>query len=274
MVIIEAATMVAALTTANPKEYSIPGMVASKNSAIHRHSGTGAITGTDEAASMTGAEALTIEVAEVVSMITTTTGAAAIVATGSKDLRAELQAALPFFFSKILHFSFLLYATCYMNKKKFITISSTQTKKLGEKLAGELCGGEIICLSGDLGAGKTTFTQGLLKGLKIKGPYTSPTFGILKVYRKMHSTKRETQNDDALRDPRYAIHDIYHIDAYRITSKDLFELGWQDFAGKPGTATIIEWPEKVKKLIPTSALWINFEWVSEKERKITLSTKK
>ena len=67
---------------------------------------------------------------------------------------------------------------------------------------------------------------------------------------------------------------VFHIDAYRITSKDLLELGFKDFAGKENSITIIEWPEKVKKLIPTNALWINFQWLSEKERKMTVSIKK
>lgn len=138
---------------------------------------------------------------------------------------------------------------------EYVTTSSLQTKKLGHLLAEQLCGGEIICLSGDLGAGKTTFTQGLLKGLKIKGPYTSPTFAIMK-----HYTHKENN--------------VYHIDAYRVSAKDLSELGFKDFAGQKNSITIIEWPEKVKSLIPTSALWINFKWLSEKERKITLSTKK
>jgi tRNA threonylcarbamoyladenosine biosynthesis protein TsaE len=141
----------------------------------------------------------------------------------------------------------------------YTTTSTTQTKKLGALLAQELQGGEIICLSGDLGAGKTTFTQGLLKGLKIKGPYTSPTFAILKEYKipKHPNSPNST----------------YHIDAYRIGAKDLQELGFKDFAGKPNTITIIEWPEKVKKIIPKNAIWIYFEWTKDKERKITFETK-
>lgn len=139
-----------------------------------------------------------------------------------------------------------------MNTESFITTSGAQTKKLGQMLAEELCGGEIICLSGDLGTGKTTFTQGLLKGLKIKGPFTSPTFNIIKIYKNKTRT-------------------IYHIDAYRINSKDLMGLGWKDFAGKPNSIVIIEWAERIRKLIPTGALWIDFEWVSKKERKITLN---
>jgi tRNA threonylcarbamoyladenosine biosynthesis protein TsaE len=156
---------------------------------------------------------------------------------------------------------------------EYITTTATQTKKLGELIAGELCGGEIICLSGDLGAGKTTFTQGLLKGLKIKGPYTSPTFSIIKHYRK-EFPRNKKQETRVLHDPCSMIHDIFHIDAYRISAKDLIELGFKDFANQKNSVTIIEWPEKVKRIIPTTALYINFQWLSDKERKITISTKK
>ena len=141
-----------------------------------------------------------------------------------------------------------------MDKKSFITTSSAQTKKLGQMLAKELHGGEIICLSGDLGSGKTTFTQGILKGLRVKGPFTSPTFNIIKAYKiKSYS--------------------VYHVDAYRINSKDLIDLGWKDFAGKPNALVIIEWAERVKKIIPASALWINFEWISDKERRLIIGKK-
>lgn len=161
----------------------------------------------------------------------------------------------------------------FYSMNEFITTSSAQTKKLGELLAGELRGREIICLAGDLGAGKTTFTQGLLKGLKIKGPYTSPTFSIIKNYRKEFPIS-ESQLPSKSKNSNFKLLNIYHIDAYRINSKDLIELGFKDFTGKENSVTIIEWPEKVKKLIPTSALWINFQWLSDKERKITISTKK
>jgi len=141
-----------------------------------------------------------------------------------------------------------------MDTKSFITTSSVQTKKLGEMLAKELHGGDIICLSGDLGSGKTTFTQGILKGLGVKGPFTSPTFNIIKTY------KTKLKN-------------IYHIDAYRISYKDLLELGWKDFAGKSNSIVIIEWAERVKKIIPAKSFWIGFRWINDKERNITLSLK-
>ncbi len=141
--------------------------------------------------------------------------------------------------------------------------STLQTKKIAQLLAEELRGGEIICLAGDLGAGKTTFAQGLLKGLKIKGPYTSPTFAIVKEYKI--NLKFKISNLKLL--------SVYHIDAYRITAKDLLELGFGDFVGKKNTVVILEWPEKVKKIIPEDAVWINFRWVNEKAREITFDAK-
>lgn len=161
----------------------------------------------------------------------------------------------------------MLYVLCYMNTESFITTSGAKTKKLGQMLAEELRGGDIICLSGDLGTGKTTFTQGLLKGLKIKGPYTSPTFNIIKEYKvKSHKVfKKNTRYK--IRDTRYK---IYHIDAYRVNADDILNLAWKDFAGQPDSIVIIEWAERIKKLITSSALWIRFKWLSENEREIIL----
>lgn len=132
--------------------------------------------------------------------------------------------------------------------EKFITTSKTQTQKLGEELAKELRGGEIICLSGELGAGKTTFTQGLLRGLKAKGPYTSPTFVVMKKYER-----------------------VYHIDAYRIKDTDLLELGWEEMLADKKNIIIIEWAERVRKIIPDGAIWINFKWLNENKRELRFS---
>lgn len=159
--------------------------------------------------------------------------------------------------------------------KEFVTTSPQQTKKLAQKLASGFHGGEILCLSGNLGAGKTTFTQGLLEALGAEGPYTSPTFNIIKVYQvtslKVHQEKSELKIPKKL-DTRHSTLDIsrvYHIDAYRIKSDDLLDLGFNDFAGKENTVTIIEWPENVQDIIPESATWLNFEWLDENRRKIT-----
>jgi tRNA threonylcarbamoyladenosine biosynthesis protein TsaE len=141
--------------------------------------------------------------------------------------------------------------------QKFTTKNSKETQKLGTILAKELRSGKIICLSGDLGAGKTTFTQGFLEGLNVKGPHTSPTFLVMKEYK--------------IQDTRYEIQKAYHIDAYRINSKDIFNLGWEEIISNPQNIVIIEWADRIKDIIPKDALWIKFEWIDENIREINFS---
>jgi tRNA threonylcarbamoyladenosine biosynthesis protein TsaE len=154
---------------------------------------------------------------------------------------------------------------------KFTTTSKAQTQKLGEALAKELKGGEIICLSGDLGTGKTTFTQGLLKGLDIKGPYTSPTFVIMKHYHETCNMKHETKK--MLHATCSVLHDIYHIDAYRIKAEDLLELSWKEITADKNNIVIVEWAERVKKAIPQNAIWIKFKWIDENKRELKILQK-
>jgi len=153
--------------------------------------------------------------------------------------------------------------------KTFITNNSKETQALGEKLAQEIKGGEIIALKGDLGAGKTTFTQGLLKGLGTEGPYTSPTFLIMKEYKISEQKKVNNEQNE--------IKKVYHIDAYRVNTQDILNLGWEEIilpsADGSKNIIIIEWPERIEKIIPANALWINFEWMGENKRKITFKNK-
>lgn len=139
-------------------------------------------------------------------------------------------------------------------KKTFITKDSRETRKLGELLAGELRGGEIICLSGELGSGKTTFSQGVLKGLGAKGPYTSPTFVVLKHY--------------GTRNYELGIMNIYHIDAYRVSARDILDLGWEEIVADKNNVVIIEWAERIKKIIPKRATWMEFEHLEKNGRRI------
>jgi tRNA threonylcarbamoyladenosine biosynthesis protein TsaE len=147
-------------------------------------------------------------------------------------------------------------------EKEFITQSSKETQKLGKILAQELYGGEIICLTGELGAGKTTFTQGLLSGLEVEGPYTSPTFVIMKHYKKQDTGDKEQ-----------GIKNIYHIDAYRVSSHDIIDLGWEEIVSGKNNIIIVEWAERIADIIPKNALQINFQWINEDKRKITFKSK-
>jgi tRNA threonylcarbamoyladenosine biosynthesis protein TsaE len=152
---------------------------------------------------------------------------------------------------------------------KHISNSAKETQKLGEEMAEKLKSGDIICLSGDLGSGKTTFTQGLLKGLKIKGPYMSPTFLIIKHYKKEFPiSKSQFPNKFKIQNSKFKILNIYHMDAYRVSAKDILNLGWEEIIANPKNIIIIEWADRIKKIIPKDALWIKFEWMDENKREI------
>ena len=138
--------------------------------------------------------------------------------------------------------------------EKYITNSPGQTKELGEILAKEARTGVIICLQGDLGSGKTTFAQGFLSGLKVSGPHTSPTFVIMKKYQMPHGRQ-----------------DVYHVDAYRTKGKDILDLGWKEIISNKKNIVIIEWAERIKKIIPLHSLWIKFKLIDKNKRELTIA---
>jgi tRNA threonylcarbamoyladenosine biosynthesis protein TsaE len=116
--------------------------------------------------------------------------------------------------------------------------SAEETEQFGQTFASRLHANEILALRGDLGAGKTTFMQGLLKGFRIADTAQSPTFTYLQIY-----------NGDF---------PIYHFDLYRIKSERAFILhGFDEFLQSGGLAAI-EWPERIASLIPSEATCITF----------------
>ena len=117
---------------------------------------------------------------------------------------------------------------------KTLTISSLEDlERFANTLAEELKGGEVLGLVGDLGAGKTTFTQLLAKALGVKGDVRSPTFVLMQQY-KLHGK---------------TLHTLCHVDAYRLKdSSELRTIGLDDFAGAPGVVTVVEWADRVPEL--------------------------
>lgn len=152
-------------------------------------------------------------------------------------------------------------------KKVFITNNFKETQKLGKLLAEELKTGQIICLEGDLGSGKTTFTQGLLKGLKVRGPYTSPTFLIMKHYEKEFPISK-SQFPNKSKKIKSQIQNIYHIDAYRVGPVDILNLGWEEIISDKKNIIIVEWSDRIQKILPKNCLKIKFEWMDQDKRKI------
>lgn len=117
----------------------------------------------------------------------------------------------------------------------YITHSTHETRAIGKDLAKILQGGDILILKGPLGAGKTAFTKGIAEGLGITKEVTSPTFTIMSVY--------EVPGHDTIKE-------FVHVDTYRVESyEELLEIGFDEYLGKQDTITIIEWPEKVEKLL-------------------------
>ena len=138
-----------------------------------------------------------------------------------------------------------------MNDEKIIfTNNFEETQDLGKEFAKTLKGGETVALYGNLGGGKTTFTQGLALGLGIKKRIISPTFIIIRTY--------------ALRPKTF-----YHIDLYRIeTADDIRGLGIDEIINNSNNIVVVEWAEKMKNFLPKERIDIYFEYLDENKRKI------
>ena len=121
---------------------------------------------------------------------------------------------------------------------EYIVNTLEQTKQLAEQFADTLKVGDVVLLSGDLGAGKTTFTQFVFKYLGVQGVVNSPTFSVLKTY----NAKGLTLN---------------HFDAYRINTSEAIECGFDEVISSGEGITFIEWSENIKELLPLHCIKIN-----------------
>lgn len=139
------------------------------------------------------------------------------------------------------------------------TTSSKQTQEYGKKLAGTLRGGEVLAFSGELGAGKTTLIQGIAQGLGITQPITSPTFLLMRVYQ--------------LPKPKNGIAQLVHIDCYRIYSEqEIEDIGAVEYFGREDTVVLVEWPERIKKLLPRHTKTIMLELGKEENKRMIKTT--
>jgi tRNA threonylcarbamoyladenosine biosynthesis protein TsaE len=142
-----------------------------------------------------------------------------------------------------------------MDKMDIHIVSSSpeRTFEIGEIIGRILKKGDILALSGELGSGKTCFTQGLAKGLDVSAQYnvTSPTFTLLNEY------------PGRLK--------LSHLDVYRLSgAQDIEEIGYEDYFFGPGVI-VIEWAEKIEQLIPDYGIWVFFRHVDENTREIIIS---
>lgn len=122
----------------------------------------------------------------------------------------------------------------------FKTKSANETFSLGAEVAKRVTEGDVICLAGNLGVGKTVFVQGMASSLEILDPVTSPTFNLLNVY-----------------EARFP---VYHFDLYRLDhTAELADVGFYEYAYHDGGLSIIEWPDKFPDELPDYYLWIEIK---------------
>lgn len=134
-----------------------------------------------------------------------------------------------------------------------ISHSAEQTQRLGARLGALLVPGDIICLSGDMGAGKTVFSVGIGTGWGSKTPLTSPTFNLV----HDHTRSADSQH-------------LYHLDCYRLEKpSDADSIGIDEILSGRG-AVILEWPENILSILPKQRLWIDIRVVEPTRRNFAL----
>lgn len=126
-----------------------------------------------------------------------------------------------------------------------------EMEKLAARLAKFLQPGDVLCLTGDLGSGKTTFTQALGKALGVVEAITSPTFSLIQEYQGQWP--------------------LYHFDMYRLEQpNDFMDLGAAEYF-QAGGICVIEWADRVKEFMPEDAYWIEIKWLDPQRREWCLS---
>lgn len=135
---------------------------------------------------------------------------------------------------------------------KFVSESPDVTRKLGYQLGECIKPGTVLCLDGDLGAGKTLFVQSLAKGLEINEDVTSPTFNLMNIYEG--------------RLP------LYHFDLYRLEQEyELEDIGFYDYVSTYDGVVVIEWANKFSQCLPEDYILINIDRIENEENKRCIS---
>ncbi|MCD4686175.1 MAG: tRNA (adenosine(37)-N6)-threonylcarbamoyltransferase complex ATPase subunit type 1 TsaE [Anaerolineae bacterium] len=134
-----------------------------------------------------------------------------------------------------------------------ISTSIEHTTQLGQQLGTLLSGGDVVCLSGDLGAGKTALTRGIGAGWGAQEPVTSPTFTLIHEHRRVQDAQL-----------------LYHVDCYRLSSaNETWSIGLDDMLHSDHV-TVIEWPENISGVLRVNRLWIDLLFVDDTQRKLML----
>lgn len=134
---------------------------------------------------------------------------------------------------------------------KYIVRSLEETKSLAKEFAKKLSKGDVVLLNGDLGAGKTTFTQFVFAFLGVNNVVSSPTFAILKSYQGKFT--------------------LHHFDTYRISAEEAIEAGFDEILDDRDSVIFIEWSENIQPLLPEKTITIDIKRVDENIREIEIN---
>lgn len=133
-----------------------------------------------------------------------------------------------------------------------ISRSPEQTRRVGMRLGALLAPGDVICLVGDLGSGKTTFVQGVASGWGSLDQVTSPTFVIVNLYRRPQGER------------------FYHLDGYRLSGpEEAKDLDIDSLV--EGGPLIVEWADRIKKALPAENLWVSLRTINNDQRDLIFS---
>ena len=141
------------------------------------------------------------------------------------------------------------------NTLDFVSHSAAQTRRYGVRLGLLLQAGDIICLEGELGTGKTCLVQGIGEGMGIVEPITSPTFTLIAEYT-----------------PPPPAPGLYHIDVYRLDNpaQQIMAVGLDDYLMGDG-ACVIEWADRINQVLPHERLWITLSHLDASKRGIVMN---
>lgn len=129
---------------------------------------------------------------------------------------------------------------------EYVTRDEGETIRLGETFSRRLKGGDVVAVSGELGAGKTRFIKGVCRGLGVSAQVSSPTFTIVHEYRSES-------------------HDVFHFDFYRLAgANDVANIGFEEYVGRGGIC-LIEWPERASSLLPQNRYDVRLAHLDEEE---------
>ncbi len=138
------------------------------------------------------------------------------------------------------------------NSLEFFSHSPEQTRRVGIRMGSLLASGDVICLQGELGSGKTTLVQGIAQGWGSPDPVTSPSYVIVNEYRHPDGNR------------------LFHLDAYRLSNA--LDAEMLDFERLLSNGIIvIEWPERIKAILPRDQLWIQMQWMSVEQRHLLMT---